>query len=342
MVLTKKFWLLQLALWSGFAILTKFIWLDVNTPPWLWVNTYMLLGLLSSTFLALCFGKLQHQPRYRQMLISIALCVLLGLCWRVLFNAFEYHILESANNQFKFWGYFHNGQSAVMQLLIWSAGYWLVLYHLTMEKQLVLQKQLELDAKEANLKMLQYQITPHFLFNVLSGVDTLMLKGDVPTARCMLQKLSDYLRHTLQTEAAACQPLDLEIAQCKRYLEIERMRFKDKLFIDWQLPARLPDNAIPNGVLLPLFENALKHSGLTASEATNIEVKLSQTRECIVLELVNTLGLSNNQADAVVPEGFGIGLSNTRERLQRYFGNKASFSAVQQGDKFCVSLVLNS
>lgn len=334
MIRSKMFWSVQVALWLGFALLTRFTWIDVHPPSWLWIGTYMFLGFLSSTLLAATFENLHNKTRILQICLSILISIVVGLAWRAAFNALEYHLLESANNQFKFWGYFHNGKSAVMQLLIWSAGYWLLIYHLLMEQQREVERKLALDAKEAKLKMLQYQITPHFLFNVLSGLDTLMLKGDTTNARSMLQKLSDYLRYTLQAESGATQSLENEIAHCQRYLEIERLRFKDKLLVNWQIPETLPECSMPSGVLLPLFENALKHGSLSASEPTNIEVKLHSYDGQVIFEVHNTV------SDTSPSEGFGIGLSNTKDRLKSFFGEKVSFSAQRAGHKFIAHLVL--
>lgn len=295
----------------------------------------MLLGFIYSSLLAFIYYRLTLHSRVFQLLTTLFLCLSLGLAWRAGFNAIEYHILQSANNQFKFWGYFHNGKSAVMHLLIWSAGYWLLTYHFMLEKQKNIQQKFQLDAKEANLKMLQYQITPHFLFNVLSGLDTLILRGDATGARNMLQKLSGYLRQTLKAENIEGQLLDQEIAQCKLYLEIERLRFGDKLSTNWELPEIIPNCTIPTGVLLPLFENAVKHGGLNNSERTMIDVKLTSSEYQIILELSNTLGELKKK------EGFGIGLNNTQKRLEGYFGERIHFSTSSRANRFYVILVLN-
>lgn len=329
----RNFWIVQFALWVGFGLLTRFTWLNVHPPSWSWIIIYMSLGLVFSSLLAFFLESLQHKARVAQLFITVLLSVALGLLWRVVFNVIEYHIIESANNQFQFWGYFHNGKAAVMQLLLWSGGYWLLIYHLTLEKQHLKQQQLAIEAKEANLKMLHYQIAPHFLFNVLSSLDTLMLKGDMPTARGMLQKLSDYLRHTLRNEPKATQSLDEEIAQCRRYLDIEQMRFNEKMQVEWLLPEEIPYCQLPNGVLLPLFENALKHGGMSSAELTQISLELLKIENRIQLQLRNTLGQEKTSS-----EGFGIGLANTKERLQRYFGDKVRFSTDSENNRFIVKI----
>ena len=295
----------------------------------------MTLGLLFSSGLAAIYLKIENRTRVLQITLCLILSLVIGLAWRSVFNAIEYHLLESANNQFKFWGYFHNGKSAVMQLLIWSLGYWLLQYHRQLKQQAETAQQLILDSKEAQLKMLRYQIAPHFLFNVLSGVDTLLLKQKPDKAREMLAKLSAYLRQTLSSEPSATLTLDEELALCRRYLEIERMRFNDKLSLNWQIPQELPDFELPNGLLLPLIENALKHGGLKQAEHTQIDVKLEVSDGIVEITIGNNL-----EATVEPKEGFGIGLKNTKERIKRYFGEKAQLHTECLNNYFTARLTI--
>ena len=330
-----NFWGSQITLWASFALLTRYTWLNVYPPSWTWIIVYMTLGLVFSSVLAIAYQQLLIKPRYWQLIAALLLSLFMGLAWRSSFNAVEYHILESANNQFRFWGYFHNGKSAVMQLLIWSLGYWLLHYHKQLKDQAEREQQLILDSKEAQLKMLRYQIAPHFLFNVLSGIDTLLLKQKPQQARAMLSKLSGYLRQTLSSEQSTVLTLDEELSLCRRYLEIEQMRFDDKLHLNWQVPQQLPDCQLPNGLLLPILENALKHGGLKHAEQAKIDVTLQIDESALQIVVGNNLGTSD-----VAKEGFGIGLTNTKERIKRFFGDKAQLQTERMNNYFIARLTI--
>ena len=328
-----RFWQLQCFVWLGFALVTRFTWIDTHPPGWLWIGCYMSIGFVVSSGLVGGFALLHQRSTAVKVVAVVLACVVMGLVWRSLFNALEYHVLESANNQYKFWGYFHNGKSAVMQLMIFSAGYWLWHYHLLVVEQQKRQQQLLLDAQKAQLQLLHYQIAPHFLFNVLSNLDTLMLKGQVPQARTMLEKLSDYLRQILLEEPSATRSLADELKRCQQYLDIERSRFADRLTLQWQIPDELPNCQLPAGVLQPLFENAVKYGTLAGQGEGRLDVQVNVEQQRICLTIGNPVGESAGK-------GFGIGLSNTRQRLQQFFGDSAKLTTTAQPDYFEARLEL--
>ncbi|MDF2179857.1 histidine kinase [Aliiglaciecola sp. CAU 1673] len=329
----RQFIWVQLLLWTAMVLLTRFTWLDVYPPSWLWIVCYMFLGALYSSLLALCFVAIRSWPIVSQLLLAFVLSVVLGLLWRASFNALEYHVLESANNQFRFWGYFHNGKSAVMQLLLWSCGYWLWQNHQRLDRQLRKQELLRQQARDAKLKLLQLQIDPHFLFNVLANVDTLLLKQDPVSARTMLSKLSAFLRQTLSLDPPLSQSLEKELQRSRHYLEIEKLRFGDKLRLDWQLPEPLPDIALPTGLLLPLMENAIKHGVAVKGSEINISIQVEQMADCTRISVSNP---SENTDE--VREGMGMGLANTGQRLQTFFGDRARLDCRHQEGKHIATI----
>ena len=190
----------QLFLWLAVALITRFAWIAAHPPSWLWITCYASLGFIITTLL-LPLLKITHpKPILKQCLYSFVISIIAGLLWRFLFNIVEYQILESANNQFKFWGYFHNGKAAVTQILLWVCGYWGIYYYQNYRRQQLRTEVALLENKAAQLKLLQYQINPHFLFNVLGNLDTLLLKKDNDKARKMLNQLTQYLRSGLEKE----------------------------------------------------------------------------------------------------------------------------------------------
>ena len=324
----------QFLLWLGIAIITRFVWIAAIPPTWAWISIYVLLGFIFSSLLYLIYKRIIDSSILKQVTTVIVCSVLLGLGWRVIFNIVEYHILESANNQFKFWGYFHNGKSAVTQLLVWSGGFWALHYYHQYLNQQQQTRQAKLEAESATLKMLEYQLNPHFLFNVLASMDTLLLKEDSYQARKMLERLTDFLRSSLEHQPQIAVTLQKEIQRIIDYLAIEQFRFGNRIRVSWNVPDELPTINVPNGILLPLVENALKHGKIATSTGGELNVNLyTEGQYCY-------LSLENECCNGRSEQGFGIGLSNTRQRLERYYRGHAKLEIESKDNKFRVLLKL--
>lgn len=324
----------QLFLWLGVALITRFVWIDATPPTWTWVGIYVFLGLIFSSLLYLIYQRVINSPFLLQMTIIVVFSILLGLSWRMVFNVVEYHLLESANNQFKFWGYFHNSKSTVTQLLVWSGGFWMLHYYHQYLNQQQQACQAKLEAESATLKMLEYQLNPHFLFNVLASMDTLLLKENTLQARKMLEKLTDFLRSSLEHQPQVAVTLQREMQRIIDYLAIEQFRFGDRIRVVWNIPEQLPTINVPNGILLPLVENALKHGRIATSIGGELEVNLfTDEHYC-------HLSFENECCDGKPEQGFGIGLSNTRQRLANYYRGKAKLEIENEESDFKVVLSL--
>lgn len=324
----------QFLLWVGIALVTRFVWIDATPPTWAWIGYYVLLGFVFSSLLCLIYKRFIDSTILKQVITVIVCAILLGLGWRVVFNAVEYHILESANNQFKFWGYFHNGKSAVTQLLVWSGGFWVLHYYHQYLNQQQQTRQAKLEAQSATLKMLQYQLNPHFLFNVLASMDTLLLKENTHQARKMLERLTDFLRSSLENDPQATVTLQIEMQRIIDYLAIEQFRFGDRVRVLWNIPNELPTMTVPNGILLPIVENTLKHGKIATPTGGELNVNLyTEGQYCL-------LSFENECCDGKPVHGFGIGLSNTRQRLERYYQGNAKLEIENKDCRFKVVLKL--
>ena len=177
--------------------------------------------------------------------------------------------------------------------------------------------ELEKRLAEARLMTLQMQLNPHFLFNALNSVATL-IHHDTKAADRMLVRLAELLRLTLDNTSTQEIPLRAELALLERYLEIERIRFGDRLRFEVNVPEELRDVRVPTLVLKPIVENALQHGLGPLARAGLVEIVGRREGDLLVLEVCdNGRGLP---MDAGV--GDGIGLSNTRARLQHLYGSK--------------------
>ena len=143
-------------------------------------------------------------------------------------------------------------------LLAWSALYYMINFFLQIEEQNDQMIQLENQATSAQLAMLRYQLNPHFLFNTLNSISTLVLLKQTEPANAMLSRLSSFLRYTLVNEPTGRVTVAQEVETLKLYLEIERMRFEERLRTHFQIEAAAEKALLPSLLLQPLVENAIK------------------------------------------------------------------------------------
>ena len=170
---------------------------------------------------------------------------------------------------------------------------------------------------QAQLQALKMQIHPHFLFNTLNSISALIHK-DVEAADAMIAKLGDFLRLTLKTSDAQTVRLVQEIEFLKCYLDIERIRFDDRLVVSFDIQPNALEHIVPNLILQPIVENAVRHGVARQPGVGRINVSAFDRNGRLNLQVQdNGPGLSVNP-NAV---NSGIGIRNTRARLQQSYGN---------------------
>jgi two-component system LytT family sensor kinase len=177
--------------------------------------------------------------------------------------------------------------------------------------------QLEAQLAGARLVRLQTQLHPHFLFNALNSVLPLVFRDREAAAQTIL-RLEELLRRSLEADAAQLVPLSRELEFLEMYLEIQKTRFQDRLQVAFDVPADLRSARVPNLILQPLVENAIKH-GVSAQPGSG-RVEISARRESGML----VLKVRDDGPGLVVSPrsgGSGVGLANTRERLQQLYGD---------------------
>lgn len=193
--------------------------------------------------------------------------------------------------------------------------------------------------RAAHLAALRFQLNPHFLFNALNAVSSLVVTGRASQAEAMIERLSDFLRSTLGAEPGEMVRLEDEFEMLGSYLDVESVRFGDRLQTRISLPAELRDIAIPPFLLQPLVENAMKYAVAPAEEVVTVEV----LAERVGNELRTTIR-DNGRAPVATDGGMGIGLANLRERLKLTYGDGARLVAgpVFAGFEATVSIPLTA
>jgi two-component system LytT family sensor kinase len=178
---------------------------------------------------------------------------------------------------------------------------------------------LEAEVARAQLDALKMQLHPHFLFNTLNAISALMHR-DVAAADRMLARLSELLRLALDAGSAEEVPLSRELEFLEKYLEIEKVRFGDRLSVDVSVAAEALEARVPNLLLQPLVENAVRHGVSKRREGGRVEIRAARQD--------GFLELSVSDDGAGLPEGGPderIGLSNTRRRLEQLYGRRHRF-----------------
>jgi len=178
--------------------------------------------------------------------------------------------------------------------------------------------QLETSLAEARLHALELQTQPHFLFNTLNGIASLVRAGQTKEALTMIGGLSDLLRYALDRAGGGTVPLAEEARTVERYLQIQSLRFPNRLSFEVQVDPGAARAAVPALLLQPLVENAVRH-GLSRSDAAGrIALSAERRGEQVAIEIFNTGHLDADRKH-------GIGLSNTIARLSQLHGDQASF-----------------
>lgn len=266
----------------------------------------------------------------RNVLVHLCLSLLLtglhsaiygAIVWKIRWVP-EASVTPTELAQGLFFGKFHIG----------VVTYWvLVLLHHTFEyyrryreKELRVSR-METQLATAQLQALRMQLHPHFLFNTLNAVSALMHR-DVAAAETMLARLSDFLRLTLETGGQLEVPLRQEIEFLQHYLYIEQTRFADRLQVSIDVDRDTLDASVPNLILQPLVENAIRHGIAPSSMAGRIEVAAHRRNGSLLLEV--------RDDGPGLPRGGvsheGVGLSNTRARIQHLYGPSSSLDLLPQ------------
>ncbi|WP_439569956.1 sensor histidine kinase [Sphingopyxis sp.] len=221
-------------------------------------------------------------------------------------------------------------------LAAWSALYFAINYFLQLEEQNDRVLRLEAQAASAQLAMLRYQLNPHFLFNTLNSISTLVLLKQSEPANAMLSRLSAFLRYTLANEPTAQVTLAQEIETLKLYLDIEKMRFEDRLRPHFAIDPLVARARLPSLLLQPLVENAIKYAVTPQEDGADITLSAQLAGQNVRITVSDTgAGLPVDGTDpttGLATESTGVGLANIRDRLAQAFGDQHRFDAQRGAD----------
>ena len=209
-------------------------------------------------------------------------------------------------------------------LAAWSALYYGINYYLLLEEQTDRLLRLEHQASSAQLAMLRYQLNPHFLFNTLNSISTLVLLKQTDRANAMLSRLSSFLRYTLVNEPTGQVTVMQEIETLKLYLEIEKMRFEDRLRPHFAIDRQVERALMPSLLLQPLVENAIKYAVTPQEEGADISIEARLNVDRVAITVSDT-GPGAEDHWVRAQQSTGVGLANIRDRLAQAYGDNHRF-----------------
>jgi two-component system, LytTR family, sensor kinase len=219
------------------------------------------------------------------------------------------------NNAFSAY-YFHQGLTIYWTTLVVAHALY---YYRGLRETEAQRERLSARLAQAQLQALRMQIHPHFLFNTLNSISALLHK-DVEAADRMIARLGDFLRLTLKRSNAQLVDFEQELEFLRCYLDIELIRFQDRLTVELDIDPQVLTAMVPNLILQPIVENAVRHGVAKQTTPGRISIRAHRQGERLIMIVEdNGPGLNGNS------NGSGIGLSNTRARLEQFYGNDFIF-----------------
>lgn len=289
---------------------------------YLMINKLIFVGLGIAVTIAMrkiYQGVRQKSPGLVKMIVISVVCsYAFATIWTV---SFEYVIylyqveIGMRAAEVESWGFLVRALLYhVFMLLAWSILYFAIKYRddMILAQQRMIQA--ELSAQEARLKTLRYQLNPHFLFNTLNAISTLVNDKDSKSANKMISRLSDFLRLTLDGKDTVEVPLISELEYAQHYLKIEEVRFGDRLEVEIDIPVDVYGALVPNLILQPLLENAIKHGISPREDGGRISLTAKKLPKHLVLVVKD-----DGAAPSTHISQNGVGLANIRQRLEELY-----------------------
>jgi len=326
------FWALQCAGWSSWAItfyLGMLVWGKPMGTYAIYLPIVSTVGMLITLVLRALYRATWNKDIGWRVVAILVGSYLAGAVWmasrvvtfRTLFPE-SMHRIKSP--EMEFWSYFDGTTSAFMVMFAWSALYFGIKFYMIAQEEQRRRLKATSMAHEAQLKMLHYQLNPHFLFNTLNAISTLILDEDTQLANTMVTRLSRFLRFSLDNDPMKKVTVAKETEALKLYLDIEKVRFDERLKLQFNIDPAAHSALMPSLLLQPLVENSIKYAIAQSINGGSITVSAAAADKDLVLVVADDgpgLHIDNGE----LPAGSGVGLSNCRERLMEIYGGKQSF-----------------
>ena len=316
------FWALHTLGWSAYLI-TQYMGALLYEKPASYVKVILAAaasGFLFSAPLRYVYRRLWG--RRPSVVIAGALLAawLTALAWRAVINYSYGYFVGDWMDDGHWYGIFTGTLSSTYLLVCWSGLYFGIKYYEALQEQRESMLRASALAQEAQVKMLRYQLNPHFLFNTLNAISTLILDNQGRIANQAIGRLSDFLRYTLDQDPMKKVTLRQELDALNLYLGIEQLRFGDRLKLEFDIDEGVAQALVPSLVLQPLVENSLKYAVAPREEGGRLRIEAREADGRLLLIVADDgPGLP---VGVELGAGRGVGFRNTRERLAVLYGDQ--------------------
>ncbi|NCC73096.1 MAG: hypothetical protein EOM06_06825 [Sphingobacteriia bacterium] len=212
--------------------------------------------------------------------------------------------------------------------------YYLINYYRDYREKLMQEASLKQTIQESELNLLKSQINPHFLFNSLNSISALIIT-DTDKARAMILELSDFLRYTIRSNENEQISLREELDNIDRYLSIEKIRFGNRLIIEKEIEDACLGRLIPNMILQPLYENAIKHGVNECTGQVTITTRCEAENDRLLISISNNFTPGN-----ISSKGKGIGIANVQKRMMLQFRRSDLVVIEKTANQFTIRLII--
>ncbi|MBV8974662.1 MAG: histidine kinase [Sinobacteraceae bacterium] len=334
------FWTLHAAGWAAYG-LTQYFGALLYEKPSSYARVIAvsaIAGFVLSMPMRYIYRRLWSRPPRARILGVLATCYITALALRIVINLSYKAFVEpdwQAQTLFELFG---GTLSTTYLLVCWSVLYFGIKFYESQRKQEEAMLKAVALAQEAQLKMLRYQLNPHFLFNTLNAISTLILDNQNKKANHAVTRLSEFLRYTLDQDPMKKVTLRQEIEALDLYLGTERLRFGERLHLEYAIEEGALEALVPSLLLQPLLENSLKYAVSAREEGGSVRIE-GRTRD-------GQLELSVIDDGPGLREGMpagerrGVGLRNTRERLAVLYGEHCRFAVLNAQPGLRVEMAL--
>lgn len=327
------FWTLQVGGWTVFAAavsigrIGELSLVEVVVIDW----ALAALGFLATLGLGALYSRLRLRgtPLVRILGVVLLSSYVAALFWTAVYHLYLHYLAPVilaalSGEQISFRGgveslyaLLDNTIYSALTLLAWSMLYIGVHYYRAMQEEREQRLRAEALAHQAQLRALRYQLNPHFLFNTLNAISTLVVEKRDREATGMIARLSEFLRLTMEGDGVPEVPLAEELEFVQRYLEIEQVRFGERLHVALRVDDEVLSHPVPSLILQPLVENAIKHAISPREEGGRIAVEARREGGHLLLQVADD---GPGWTPGPGRGAHGIGLANTRNRLRELYG----------------------
>ncbi|MEM9529799.1 MAG: histidine kinase [Pseudomonadota bacterium] len=323
---SRLYWVLNLAGWGGY-VSTAYLGALAHEKPDSFLAVISLtaaLGFLCTIPLRWAYHRLWNSPPLKLALGALAVCYVLSCGWVLVENLMYWEWVKRGWRPDYWMDYLSGVMGSFYILLCWSGLYFGIKYYQQLQQQTEQTLKASSAAHQAQLKMLRYQLNPHFLFNTLNAISTLILDRRNDVANEAVTRLSSFLRYSLDNDPMKRVTLRQELEALDLYLKIEKVRFGERLNVQREIEAAAEAALVPSLILQPLIENAIKYAVSPREEGGTIRMSGKLHQGNLLFTIADDgPGLNGNSEPST---SRGVGLKNTRERLKQLYGGNQAFT----------------